>query len=324
MENNGRRSFFKQGILGLLGLQTLGAGERSGWSAAAKTSGAPTSGAAPGFKLGLVTYELAKDWDIETIIRNCEATGFEAVELRTTHRHGVEPSLAKAQRAEVRKKFEDSRVRLLSLGSTCEYHYADAAVVEKNIEETRRFCELARDVGARGVKVRPNGFVKGVPHETTLEQIGKALARCGDAARDLGVEIWLEVHGEETQLPSNIRRIMDVAQHPAVGVCWNSNDTDVVDGSVAQNFELLKPWLRNVHINELWRTLSPWGTSAGVPPEKAIPGFPAYGRPYPWNELFSLLRSAGYDRYTLAEIPASCEPIRLMRYYRALWEYHAA
>jgi len=324
MENNGRRSFFKQGILGLLGLQTLGAGERSGWSVAGKAGETPTGRTAPGFKLGLVTYELAKDWDIETIIRNCEATGFEAVELRTTHRHGVEPSLAKGQRAEVRKKFEGSRVRLLSLGSTCEYHYADAAVVEKNIEETRRFCELASDVGARGVKVRPNGFVKGVPHETTLEQIGKALARCGDAARDLGVEIWLEVHGEETQLPSNIRCIMDVAQHPGVGVCWNSNDADVVDGSVVQNFELLKPWLRNVHINELWRTLSPWGTAAGVPPEKAIPGFPAYGRPYPWRELFSLLRSTGYDRYTLAEVPASCEPIRFMRYYRALWEMLAA
>ena len=43
--------------------------------------------------LGLVTYNIAKDWDIPTLIANCQQTGFEAVELRTTHRHGVEPSL---------------------------------------------------------------------------------------------------------------------------------------------------------------------------------------------------------------------------------------
>jgi hypothetical protein len=56
----------------------------------------------------------------------------------------------------------------------------------------------------------------------------------------------------------------------------------------------------------------------------ATPGFPAYGKPYPFAELFALLRAAGYNRYTLAEVPESCEPIRFMRYYRALWEQLAA
>ena len=41
-------------------------------------------------KLGLVTYNMAKDWDIPTIINNCTETGFEGVELRTTHAHKVE------------------------------------------------------------------------------------------------------------------------------------------------------------------------------------------------------------------------------------------
>jgi hypothetical protein len=40
---------------------------------------------------------------------------------------------------------------------------------------------------------------------------------------------------------------------------------------------------------------------------------------YPWRELFGLLKDEGYEGYTLAEIPASPEPERLLRYYRALW-----
>jgi sugar phosphate isomerase/epimerase len=317
----GRRSFLKTGSVTLAGLGTFTlAGSTSGGTAGQSE----TLAVALGFKLGLVTYELAKNWDLETIIKHCEATGFEAVELRTTHKHGVELSLGKTQRAEVRKKFEASRVRLLSLGSTCAYHYADPAMLEKNMEETRRWCELAHDVGCLGVKVRPNGFVEGVAQEKTLEQIGQALRKCGDAARDSGVEIWVEVHGQGTEHPPHMRRIMDVCNHPAVGICWNSNDTDVVNGSVKEYFELLKPWLRNCHINELWRAPSPWGAAAGIPPEQATPGFPAYGKPYPFAELFTLLRVAGYNRYTLAEVPESSEPVRFLRYYRALWEQLAA
>jgi sugar phosphate isomerase/epimerase len=252
------------------------------------------------FHLGLVTYNLAKDWDVDTIIENCEATGFEGTELRTTHKHGVEPTLNKAQRAEVRRKFENSRVKLVSLGSTCSFQSPDPAEVERNIRSTREFCELAHDVGAIGVKVRPNGFPPDVPHEKTLDQIGHALAKCGDIARDNGVEIWLEVHGRGTQQPRNIHRIMTVANHPAVGICWNSNPPDVIGGSVRENFDLIGPWLRNCHINELWNPK------------------------YPYHELFALFRSVGYTRYTMAEIQESCEPIRLMHYYRKLWEYEAA
>jgi hypothetical protein len=168
-------------------------------------------------------------------------------------------------------------------------------VVRGNIEETKRFLDLARDVGALGVKVRPNGIPKEVPEEKTMEQIGRALAECGRAAEDSGVEIWLEVHGQDSNLPRRIQKIVEGANSPSVGICWNCNPEDLESGSIKNNFELLRPWLRNSHINELWD-------------EK-----------YPWRDLFVLLKSAGYQRYTLAEIPETSDPIRLMRYYRALW-----
>jgi len=300
MARSDRRSFIKNGFIGMAAMGAAGAAG----NAAMQTGQLPKQNVDPqaptDFKLGLVTYNLAKDWDIDTIIKNCEATGFEGAELRTTHKHGVEPTLSKAQRAEVRKRFADSRVKLVSLGSTCEFESPDPAVVERNIRTAREFCELAHDVGAIGVKVRPNGFPPNVPQEKTLDQIGHALSKCGDIARDNGVEIWLEVHGRGTQLPKNIHRVMTVADHPAVGICWNCNPPDVVGGSVRENFDLIGPWLRSCHIHELWDA------------------------EYPYGELFALFRSVGYNRYTLAEIQGSCEPIRLMHYYRKLWEYEAA
>lgn len=256
--------------------------------------------AARQYKLGLVTYNIAGDWDIATIIERCKALGLAAVELRSTHKHGVEPVMGKAERAEVRKRFADSPVRLWGLGSACEYHAADPAVVAKNIEETRKFIELAADVGAPTLKVRPNGLPKGVSEAQTLEQIGKSLRTVGEAAAAAGVEICCEMHGSETCEPARMRKIMEIADHPAVGVTWNSNGVDVKGETIRDSFEMMRKWIRNVHINEL--------TSS-----------------YPWRELFTLLRAMGYDRYTMIEIQAmqTNEPkdvMRFMQFYKALWE----
>lgn len=245
-------------------------------------------------QLGLVTYNVAKDWDIETIIQKLEAARFECVELRTTHKHGVEPSLSRQERERVRDRFSRSKIRLLSLGSTCEFHAADQAVREKNVAECKQFIELAHDIGAFGVKVRPNGFPEGVARETTIRRIAQALRECGEHGARFGVEIWLEVHGRETQNPPNILAMMKECNHPAVGACWNSNATDVVNSSVEQNFQLLRPYLKSCHINELSNS-------------------------YPWRELFTLMRKSGYDRWTLCEVQESKEPDRFLGYYRALW-----
>jgi sugar phosphate isomerase/epimerase len=245
-------------------------------------------------QLGLVTYNIARNWDIETIIQKLEAARFDAVELRTTHKHGVEPSLSTEERERVRQRFARSSVRLLSLGTTCEFHSPEQAVREKNIAECKRFIELAHDLGCYGVKVRPNGFSPGVPRETTIRQIGQSLRECGEYGARYGVEVWLEVHGRETAHPPYIHAMLKEANHPAVGACWNSNAGDLVNGSCRQYFDLLRPYLMSCHINEL-------------------------SSDYPWRELFALMRKSGYERWTLCEVDESKEPDRFLRYYRALW-----
>ena len=248
-------------------------------------------------KLGMVTYLWGRDWDLPTLIKNCEETSFAGVELRSTHKHGVEITLTKAERKEVRKRFADSAVDCVGLGSACEYHSQDHGVVQQNIELTKKFVTLSHDVGSRGVKVRPNGFVKGEEKQKTIERIGKALRECGKFAADYKQEIRVEVHGRGTREPAVIRKIIDAADHPNVKVCWNSNQGEIINGSLKQNFDLLKnSFAETVHIHDLYVTN------------------------YPYRELFALLRGVGYKGYCLSESPATSDPLRVMRYYKALWE----
>ncbi len=205
-----------------------------------------------GMQLGLVTYMWGATMDLPTVIRSCEQSGLHGVELRTQHAHGVEPTLSKAQRAEVKKRFADSPVTLVGYGANSEYHSPDPAVLKKNIEETKAYIHLMADCGATGVKVKPNTLPAGVAKEKTIEQIGKALNEVGAYGANYGQKIRVEVHGRYTQDPPVMKAIFDVATHPNVYVCWNCNDEDLSGAGLEANFNMLKPRFGDtVHIREL-------------------------------------------------------------------------
>ncbi|MDX1285772.1 MAG: TIM barrel protein [Draconibacterium sp.] len=248
----------------------------------------------PPLKLGLMTYTLGKDWDIETIIKNCSETGWVHAELRTTHAHGVEVSLSKKERAEVKKRFEDSPMEAISLASAFRYHENDPAKLKENIEGTKEYLQLAADVGALGIRVFPNAFVDGVDREKTMEQIGKALAEVGEFGHNLGVDVRVCVHGKGTDEIPVIKKILDYSGSEHVYVNWNCSENDVKGKGLKANFDAVKDKIRGIHMHEL--------TSE-----------------YPYREFLKLLRESGYNGYCNAEINQSCEPIRLMQYYRTLF-----
>lgn len=269
------------------------------WAAATSLKTVVADAAAvdrPRMHLGLVTYMVGAKMDLDTLIDVCEKSGMEGVELRTTHAHGVEPSLDAAGRAKVKERFARTKVRLLVLGSACEFHSTKPDEVKKNVELTKQFIQLAADLGAWGVKVRPNALPKDVPEEQTLRQIGESVAQCGEFAAQKGVVVVVECHGSGTSHPPRMARIMEFCKHPSVGLCWNSNPGDAVGGSIKENFDLCKPWIRHVHV----RTIT--------------------DSSYPWKELFDLLKSMNYTGFTMLETSTSKDPVEFLKEQRAAWE----
>lgn len=265
------------------------------------------AGAAPHgsrLRLGLVTYTWGQDWDLPTLIANCTRAGIAGVELRTTHAHGVEPTLDARQRAEVRSRFADSPVTLVGLGSTCEYHSPDPVVIARHVAETARFVKLCHDVGGSGVKVRPNALPADAPEERTLEQIGRCLHEVSRHAADHGVQIRLEVHGRGTSELPRIKRIMEVADHPNCVLCWNCNGEDLAGAGFAANYEMVERWMGTVHIHDLRRT------------------------DYPWADLFTRLRACdapGFTGWTLIEESVRPDDIvAALQENRTLWDKLAA
>ncbi len=231
----------------------------------------------PAIAYGLVTYMWGAEWDLPTLLENCKKSNALGVELRTTHAHKVEPDLNEAQRAEVAKRFSDSGVTCVGIGSDERLCSPDPTALKKAIEKTKEFVRLSHDIGGSGVKVKPNDFHPPVPQEQTIEQIGKALNELGEYAAGFGQQIRLEVHGKCSE-PATIKKIMTAATNDNVFLCWNSNKTDLGGDGFEKNFQLLRP--------RFGSTLHVRSFSA---PD------------YPWQELFNHLVKSNWEGWMLCE-----------------------
>ena len=244
-----------------------------------------------GLQMGLVTYMWGAKWDLPTLISNCEKSGLLGVELRTEHAHKVETDLTAAQRKEVKKRFADSPVTCVGYGSNYEYHSPDPARLRENIEGTKAYIKLCKDIGATGLKVKPNTLPKEVEREKTIAQIARSLNEVGRFARDYGQIIRVECHGPVTQEIPVMKEIFDQVTEKSVKMCWNSNDVDLNPPGLEANFNSVKQWIgdtthiRGIKISD-----------------------------YPYEELFRLLHGIKYNGWILVEATTPyTDPVAVMR-----------
>lgn len=273
---NDRRDFIK--LTGAAGLGMM-------------VTNSPLFGAIPSaskMKFGLVTYQWGKDMDLHTLIRNCEDAGYDGVELRTEHAHGVETTLSASERKKVKKLFSRSPVTCVGYGSNYEYHDADQTKLRWNIDQTKEYVKLCSDIGATGLKVKPNTLPADVPREKTISQIAASLNEVGKFAQDYGQTIRVEAHGRITSELPNMKAIFDEVTEPNVKICWNCNPVDTNAPGLKGNFELVQKWIGDtVHIHTL---------DSGE---------------YPYEEIFKLLKGINYNGWMLLEegkVPSDIVP----------------
>jgi len=250
-------------------------------------------------KLGLLTYNIAKDWDLPTLLDRTREIGFEGIEFRldANHRHGVELDRTKEERKRIREMCRDAGVAICGLGSGCRYDSPNPKVLKENIERTKGLLELTADVGAPGLKVFGNNLYEGegIPKEQTIRQVGEAVRECALFAKDLGVDLRFEMHGDFNHWEYAVK-VVEEAGDGNVSLIYNSDNRDVINGSAAETIGHVIKYVKHIHMHEL------------VDPH------------YPYKEMLRIFKEAGYRGYCVAEIQESPDPLRVLRYYKALWE----
>ena len=171
-------------------------------------------------------------------------------------------------------------------------------MLRKNIEETKAFIKLCHDVGGSGVKVRPNGLPAGVPVDKTLEQIGKSLDEVAAFGEGYGVEIRLEIHGRGTS---------EIPEHPQDHGRLETSRLEAVLELQHRRHWPARAWPRISPV----RPGSPRHGAHPRPDQRAIPG-PSCSR-CSRKPTFRAGRC-------WKKVRRPADPLRVMQYYRLVWE----
>ena len=156
-------------------------------------------------------------------------------------------------------------------------------IATRSIDSQPRPGRIAKNGSLGNSRARSRG---------SCRQIGQALGELAPFAADLGQELRLEVHGSCAD-PRVIESIMEVADHPAARVCWNSNPQDLLGEGLVDNFRRLRPWFgRTLHVRGLPRPEYPVASLMHLLDESDWDGWvllEAHSAPGPKNERAAAL-----------------------------------
>lgn len=178
---------------------------------------------------------------------------FAAVELRgilTNMDLTKVPELAPERIIEAKRQLAARGLVVSCLGASSQMHDMDPAKHAAQLDEARRFIDLARQLGAPYVRVFGNEYVKDVPRDQMVAHIAGALHELGEYARPKGVTVLIESHGDFTDSPA-LLEIIQKADSPNVALLWDAHHTFVSGKEQPEDtVAKLGRYIRHTHLKD--------------------------------------------------------------------------
>jgi sugar phosphate isomerase/epimerase len=192
------------------------------------------------------------NWEWKKILDQATQHGFAAIELRGLLNEmdlSKSPQFTGDKLKESLKDLDALGLKIAGLGASTNMHEPDAAKRTKQMDEARRFIELAHQLRSPYVRVFPNQLVKGEERKTTIDRIVAGLRELGDHAKGSKVTVIVESHGEFTTSPL-LLEIIKGANHPNVAFLWDAHHTCVAGEKPAETFKQLGRYTRHTHLKD--------------------------------------------------------------------------
>lgn len=194
------------------------------------------------------------DWGFETIVEYAAAHGFQGIELRGIKR---QMDLSKCpefenpeQIAATLARLNKNKLQIVDLGSSCSLHYADAAKRKENLDEAKRFIDLASALHCPFIRVFPNNIPKEEDKQTVFERIASGLNDLGEYAKGSGVKVLMETHGELVR-GEDLLTVMQLVSSKQAGLVWDiANMWTITKEAPADVYPKLKKWIFHIHIKD--------------------------------------------------------------------------
>jgi sugar phosphate isomerase/epimerase len=194
------------------------------------------------------------DWSLEKMATFAVGNRYQGLELRGIKREldltrcpdFSSPGQLKATLGMMR----DKGLRFVGLGSSANLHLAGTAERKKNLDEGRRFIDLADVIGCPNVRVFPNNFPKEQEKQQTMDLIADGLMELAGHARGSSVTVLMETHGDLVG-SHDLLAIMKSADDTHAGLVWDiANMWTKTREDPAAVYSKLKKYIRHTHIKD--------------------------------------------------------------------------
>lgn len=192
-------------------------------------------------------------WTWKTILEQASQLGYSAIELR-----GLQGEMDLTKRPEfngeqTKQSLQDLRalnLRISDLGSSAHLHETDPARHTEQMDQAKRFIELAHRLNVPYVRVFGDKIPDGQSKAEAADHVALGLKELGQFARGSNVAVIIESHGDFTD-SDTLLRILRAAEMPSTGLLWDAHHT-VVAGKEdpAATFARLGRYIRHVHLKD--------------------------------------------------------------------------
>ncbi|MEP6746454.1 MAG: sugar phosphate isomerase/epimerase family protein [Bacteroidota bacterium] len=227
-----------------------------------QTSGILLTAALAGFsfdvkkQLPLLSFSTlgCPDWTFQQIIDFAALHGYQGIELR-----GIQKQMDLSKCNELNSiasisstltRMKEKKLQFVDLGSSAMMHFSEPAKRKENIDEAKRFIDLAQKINCPYVRVFPNNLPKDQDKQATMELIIEGLHSLGEYAKGTNVKILMETHGELVH-SGDLEKIMQSVNHPQTGLIWDvANMWTITKEPPAEVYKKLKKYIYHTHIKD--------------------------------------------------------------------------
>ncbi|HVN81148.1 MAG TPA: sugar phosphate isomerase/epimerase family protein [Terriglobia bacterium] len=259
-------------------------------------------------------------WDWKTILEQASRSGYSAIEFRGIKGEMDLTRCPEFSLGRVNQSLQDLKalgLRIINLGSSAHLHEKEPAARAAQLDEGRRFIDLAHRLSSPYVRVFGDKYVEGETQEETLDRVVAGLQELGGYAKSAGVTVILESHGDFHDSPT-LLKILKGAEMPSVGLLWDTHHTFVSGKeSPATTFSQLGRYVRHTHLKDS----KPEGTDVRY----VLTGTGTI----PLQEIVRVLVQGGYKGYYSFEWEKAWHPeidepeVAIPQYAKSMREYLA-
>ncbi len=193
------------------------------------------------------------NWTWRQILEQADKMGYAGIEIR-----GVKgemdltkvPELQAARLAETKKDLAALGLVVTDLGASAHMHDKDPATREQQLDEGRRFMDLAHAMDVKYVRVFGDKLPEGEPREEVLKRVEDGFQKLAEHAKPAGVTVLIESHGDFTS-SKDLYEILTRVGSDHFALLWDAHHTFVAGHEQpADTYARIGKWMRHTHLKD--------------------------------------------------------------------------